>query len=82
MEPKLAVDPQSPILVNSNLSYNYDLGMANINIDALEINIDLGGADPFLSFDKDTLTFSMKEGNGAEGIYRVNLELIYESDLG
>ena len=56
--------------------------MANINIDALEINIDLGGADPFLSFDKDTLTFSMKEGNGAEGIYRVNLELIYESDLG
>ena len=64
IEPKLAVDPPSPIFVDSSSIFSYELGLANINSDALEINVDLDGAEPFLDFDEETLTFSMKAGNG------------------
>lgn len=48
----------------------------------VEITVDLNDSEGFLDFDETALSFSMQQDLAIEGIYKVFIDLVYESELG
>ena len=48
----------------------------------VEITVDFNDSESFLDFDETALSFSMEQDLAIEGIYKVFIDLVYESELG
>ena len=82
MVPKFRNDVPSLIFVNANAEFYYQLGELNMDFEDVEITVTYNDAKSFLKFDENTLSFSIEPDLAIAGIYKVFIDLVYESELG
>ena len=53
-----------------------------MDFEDVEITVTYNDAQSFLKFDENTLSFSIEPDLAIVGIYKVFIDLVYESELG